>query len=151
MNDVLEQLLKVINNTFDFHKKISVNMALLQSNDARMATYSITIGVPQLVLMMLANIKSGTKSEYGHKFCSAMHAIHNKYLYNHIHNVASLQPSFNGACRCRQGEGSKRCSCPRHGNNAFRGQLGVIPSRDDGRRGHQLGVHQICVLCILHQ
>ena len=45
-NDVLEQLLKVINHTFDFCRKISINMELLQSNAARMATYDIIIGVP---------------------------------------------------------------------------------------------------------
>ncbi len=56
-----------------------------------MATYSITIGVPQLVLMRLANIKTATKSKYGHKFRSAKHAIHKKYTYNHVHNAASLQ------------------------------------------------------------
>ncbi len=33
-NDVLEQLLKVINHTFDFCKKVSVNMELMQSNAA---------------------------------------------------------------------------------------------------------------------
>jgi hypothetical protein len=38
MNDVLEQVLKVINHTFDFRKKVSVNMEMMQSNAARMAT-----------------------------------------------------------------------------------------------------------------
>jgi hypothetical protein len=90
-NDVLEQLLEMINHTFDFCKKIRVNMELLQSNAARMATYGITIGVPQLVLMLLVNIKTATKSKYGHKFRSAMHAIYKKYTYNHVHNAASLQ------------------------------------------------------------
>jgi hypothetical protein len=33
-NDVLEQLLEVINHTFDFCKKVSVNMELMQSNAA---------------------------------------------------------------------------------------------------------------------
>ena len=47
-NDVLEQLLKVINHTFNFHKKVSVNMDLMQSNAARMATYGIVIGIPRL-------------------------------------------------------------------------------------------------------
>jgi hypothetical protein len=47
-NDVLEQLLKVINHTFDFCKKVSVNMELMQSNAACMATYDIVIGIPQL-------------------------------------------------------------------------------------------------------
>jgi hypothetical protein len=56
-----------------------------------MATYGITIGVPQLVLTLLANIKTGTKSEYGHKFRSAMHPIRKKYTYNHVHDAASPQ------------------------------------------------------------
>ncbi len=41
--------------------------------------------------MLLTNIKTATKSKYGHKFRSAMHAIRKKYTYNHAHNVASLQ------------------------------------------------------------
>jgi hypothetical protein len=90
-NDVLEQLLEVINHTFNFCKKISVNMELLQSNAAQMAKYGITIGVPQLVLTLSANIKTATKSEYGHEFCSAMHAICKKYTYNHVHNAVSLK------------------------------------------------------------
>jgi len=91
MNDVLEQLLKVINHTFDFCNKISVNMELLQSDAAQVATYGITIGVPQLVLTLLANIESATKSKYRHKFHSAMHTIRKKYTYNHVHDMASLQ------------------------------------------------------------
>jgi hypothetical protein len=59
--------------------KISVNMELLQSNVARMATHGIVIGVPQLVPMLLANIKIATKADYGHEFCSAMHVIYKKY------------------------------------------------------------------------
>jgi hypothetical protein len=90
-NDVLEQLLEVINHTFDFCKKINVNMELLQLNAAQMATYGIAIGIPQLVLMLLANIETATKSKYGHKFCSAMHAICKKYTYNYVHDAASLQ------------------------------------------------------------
>jgi hypothetical protein len=63
-NDVLEQLLEVINHTFDFRKKVSVNKELMQSNVARMATYGIVIGIPQLTLTLLANIKTATKSDY---------------------------------------------------------------------------------------
>jgi hypothetical protein len=91
MNDVLEQLLEVINHTFDFCKKISVNMELMQSNAAQMATYYIVIGIPQLTLTLLANIKTATKFDYGRNFCSAMHAIRKKYTYNHVHNATSLQ------------------------------------------------------------
>ncbi len=66
--DVLEQLLEVINHTFDFQKKVSVNMELMQSNAARMATYGIAISIPQLTLTFIANIENATKAEYGRKF-----------------------------------------------------------------------------------
>jgi hypothetical protein len=66
--NVLEQLLEVINHTFDFQKKVSVNMDLMQSNAARMATYGIAISIPQLTLTLLANIKNATKAKYGRKF-----------------------------------------------------------------------------------
>ncbi len=90
-NDVLEQVLKVISHTFNFCKKVSVNMEPTQSNVARMATYGIVIGIPQLMLTLLANIETATKSDYGCEFCSAMHAIHKKYAYNHVHDATSLQ------------------------------------------------------------
>jgi hypothetical protein len=66
--DVLEQLLEVINNTFDFQKKVSVNMELMQLNAARLATYGIPISIPQLTLTLIANIKNATKAKYGCKF-----------------------------------------------------------------------------------
>jgi hypothetical protein len=67
-NDVLEQLLEVINHTFDFCKKVSINMELMQSNVAQMATYGIVIGILQLTLTLLANIEMATKSDYGREF-----------------------------------------------------------------------------------
>ncbi len=70
---------------------ISINMELMQLNAAQMATYGIIIGIPQLTLMLLANIKTATKSDYGSEFCSAMHAICKKYTYNHVHDTTSLQ------------------------------------------------------------
>jgi hypothetical protein len=88
---MLEQLLKVINHNFDFCKKISINMELMQSNMARMAMYGIVIGIPQLMLTLLANIETATKSNYGREFCSAMHAIHKKYTCNHVHDATLLQ------------------------------------------------------------
>ncbi len=66
-------------------------MELMQSNAAQMATYGIVIGIPQLTLTLLANIETATKSDYGRKFCSAMHAIRKKYAYNHVHDATSLQ------------------------------------------------------------
>ncbi len=76
-SNVLEQLIEVINHTFDFRKKVSVNMKLMQSNAAQMATYGIVIGIPQLMLTLLANIETATKSDYGREFQFAMHAICN--------------------------------------------------------------------------
>ena len=69
-NDVFEHILEIINHTFDFRKKVSVNIELLQSNAARMATYGIVIGIPQLTFTLLANIKTATKSksDYGREF-----------------------------------------------------------------------------------
>ncbi len=90
-NNVLEQLLEVINHNFDFCKKISVNMELMQSNAACMATNGIVIGIPQLTLTLLANIETATKSDYGREFRSAMHAIRKKYTYNHVHDATLLQ------------------------------------------------------------
>jgi hypothetical protein len=78
-NNVLEQLLKVINHNFDFHQKISISMELMQSNAAQMAMYGIVIGIPQLMLILLANIETATKSDYGCNFCSAVHATRKKY------------------------------------------------------------------------
>ena len=67
-NDVLEQLIKATNHPFDFRKKVTVNMELMQLNGAPMATYGIIIGIPQLTLTLLANIETATKSDYGCEF-----------------------------------------------------------------------------------
>jgi hypothetical protein len=66
-------------------------MELIQSNTAQMATYGIIIGIPQLTLTLLANIETATKSDYGHEFCLAIHAIRKKYTYNHVHDATLLQ------------------------------------------------------------
>ncbi len=66
--NVLGQLLEVIYHTFDFQKKISVNMELMQSNAARTATYGIAISIPQLTLTLIANIENAIKAEYECKF-----------------------------------------------------------------------------------
>jgi hypothetical protein len=88
---MLEQLLEVINHTFDSCKKISINMELMQSNAAQMAMHGIVIGIPQLTLTLVANIETATKSNYGREFCLAMHAIRKKYMYNHVHKATLLQ------------------------------------------------------------
>ena len=75
MVDVLEQLIKVLQYTFDFHKKISANMEIVQNLANRMSAYRIDVGTPSISLTLLANIKTATKHKYGHEFCSAMQNI----------------------------------------------------------------------------
>jgi hypothetical protein len=111
-NDVLEQGLEVINHTFDFCKKVSVNMELMQLNAAQMATYGIVIGIPQLTLMLLANIKTATKSDYGREFRLAMHAIRKKYAYNHVHDATSLQPILKELARANEVRALKDAPAP---------------------------------------
>ncbi len=82
---MLEQLLEVISNTFDFCKKVSINMELMQSNVAQMAMYGIGIGIPQLTLKLLVNINMAPKSNDDCESCLAMHAICKKYMFNHMH------------------------------------------------------------------
>jgi hypothetical protein len=131
-NNVLEQLIKVINHNFDFCKKISVNMELMSPNVAWMAMYGIGIGIPQLALTLLANIKTATKSNYGREFCLAMHTMRKKYTYNH---------GAGGRWRHAGTQGHISTGCRNH---AFGCQIGILPPSDDGRR-HQLWVHQIGV------
>ena len=61
MVDVLEQLIKVLNYTFEFRKKISANMEIVQNLANRMSAYRIDVGTPLIALMLLANIKTATK------------------------------------------------------------------------------------------
>ena len=56
-----------------------------------MAMYSTVICIPQLTLMLLANINTTTESNYGSEFSLAMHAILKKYTYNHVHDATLLQ------------------------------------------------------------
>ncbi len=65
MTDILEQHIEVLHYTFDFHKKISANMELVQNLANRMRAYGIEVGTPSIILMLLANIKTATKHEYG--------------------------------------------------------------------------------------
>jgi hypothetical protein len=68
MTDVLEQLIEVLHYTFDFCKKISANMELVQNLANRMSDYGIEVGTPSIVLMLLANIETATKHKYGWEF-----------------------------------------------------------------------------------
>jgi hypothetical protein len=66
--DVLEQLIKVLHYTFDFCKKISANMEIVQNMANKMSAYGINVGTPEIALMLLANIETATKHEYGREF-----------------------------------------------------------------------------------
>ena len=127
---------------------VSVNMELIQSNAARMATYGIVIGTPQLTLTLLANIETATKSNYGREFRSAMHAIHKKGAYNHVHDATSLQTILTelaGADGVRTLQ--ERCTCTKCRNSAFSRQFGIIPQLYDAEQRHRLGIHRISLWC----
>ncbi len=68
MTDVVEQLIEVLHYNFDFHKKISANMELVQNLANRMSTYDIEVGTSLIILMLLTNIKTATKHKYGWEF-----------------------------------------------------------------------------------
>jgi hypothetical protein len=61
MVDVLEKHIDVLHYTFDFRKKISANMELVQNLANRMSAYSIEVGTPSIALLLLANIETATK------------------------------------------------------------------------------------------
>jgi hypothetical protein len=131
-NDLMEQLLEVINHTFDFCKKISINMELMQSNAARMATYGIVIGIPQLMLTLVANIETATKSDYGRKFCSAMHPLCKKYTYNHVHDAILLHFILKELVRPQWHKGLQRRTGTRHRDHALGRQISFLPPSNDG-------------------
>ena len=69
MTCVLEQLMiEVLHYTFDFRKKISANMEIIQNLANRMSAYGIEVGTPSIALMLLTNIETATKHKYGREF-----------------------------------------------------------------------------------
>ena len=66
--DVLEQLIEFLHYTFDFHKKISANMEIVQNMVNKISAYRINVDTPAIALMLLANIETATKHEYGREF-----------------------------------------------------------------------------------
>jgi hypothetical protein len=66
-------------------------MELVQNLANRMSAYGIEVGTPLIVLMLLANIKTATKHEYGWEFQSAMLSIRTKYAYNYKHDKVLLK------------------------------------------------------------
>jgi hypothetical protein len=94
-NDVLEHLLEVINHNFDFYKKISVNMELMQSDTAQMATYGTVIGIPQLMLTLLANIKTASHHHrHLHRHCH--HQLHS---HRHCHRHRNCHSHGHSQCQ----------------------------------------------------
>ena len=71
-----------------------------------------------------------------------MHAIHKKYTYNHVHDVALLQIILT--------EVAGACTCTKRRDSAFSHQLCFIPPHND-RWWHQLRIHWICVWYKLQQ
>ena len=89
--DVLKQLLAAINFVFDFRKKVSANVELLNSHCAKLQSYGISVDPATRVLNILANTESAMQHDWGRELRPAMQSIRGKYSYNHKHNEASLQ------------------------------------------------------------
>jgi len=64
----MEQLIKVLHYTFDFCKKISANMEIVQNLANRMSAYGIEVGIPSIALMLLTINETATKHKYGQEF-----------------------------------------------------------------------------------
>ena len=88
---MLEQLIEVLHYTFDFRKKISANMEIVQNMVNKMRAYGIDVGTPAIALVLLANFVTATKHKYGREFRSVMQSIQTTYAYNYKHNGASLK------------------------------------------------------------
>ena len=89
--DVLKQLLAAINFVFDFRKKVSANVELLNSHCAKLQSYGISVDPATRVLNILANTESAMQHDWGRELRPAMQAIRGKYPYNHKHDETSLQ------------------------------------------------------------
>ena len=89
--DVLKQLLAVINFVFDFRKKVSHNVEILNVMAAKLQSYGITVDAATRVLTISANIENAMQHDWGRELRPAMQTIRQKYAYNHKHDDASLQ------------------------------------------------------------
>jgi hypothetical protein len=82
----LEQVLKVIYHTFNFCKKVSINMELMQSSAAQMAHMALSLESHSSCSRCWP-----TSRQPPNQIMDAMHAICKKYPYNHVHDATSLQ------------------------------------------------------------
>ena len=89
--DVLKQLLACINFVFDFRKKVSHNVEMLNAMAAKLQAYGIVVDAATRVLTISANVENAMQHEWGRELRPAMQAIRKKYAYNHRHDDASLQ------------------------------------------------------------
>ena len=135
-NDVLEQLLEVINHPFDFRKKVSVNMELMQSNAARMATYGIVIGIPQLTLTLWPTSRPPPNPITDVNFdllCMPSARSTHTITYTMRRRSKLFCPT--------------RCTCTKRRNSTFSRQFGIIPQFYDAEQRHRLGIHRISLRC----
>ena len=89
--DVLKQLLAVINFVFDFRKKVSHNVEVLNVMAAKLQSYGITVDAATRVLTISANVENAMQHEWGRELRPAMQTIRQKYVYNYKHTEASLK------------------------------------------------------------
>jgi hypothetical protein len=118
----------------------------MQLNAAQMATYGIVIDIPLLMLTLLDNIETATKSDYGCEFQLTIHAICKKYAINHVHDTTSLQTILTELAGADRVRALKDATCTDRRDSAFSCQLSNIPQLNDEHQ-QQLRLHQISIWC----
>lgn len=105
ITNILELLSGVINFRFNFCKKVNQNVEILCSRAGRIKSYGITVDKAQPALVILANIETAAKEDYGSEFRPALQVIRRKYRYNHVHDdrfVAYILQTCAGADQVQQ-------------------------------------------------
>ena len=88
--DVLLQIVTIVQFTFNFCKKISMNMELLWVKVGCMHCYGITINPTQQALILLANTDAAASEDWGHEFRAALQTIRRHFNCNHAHDKAGI-------------------------------------------------------------
>ena len=88
--EVLTQFIEVVNFSFDFRKKVGVNVEMLKAKAAKVQSYGIKIDTALIVLTIFANVERAVTYEWAREFRPAMQVIRSKYNYDYTHDDTSL-------------------------------------------------------------
>ena len=88
---ILDALVKLLQLQFDFRKRVSTNVELLQVKNTKVKAFGLEATEAQIVLTVMANVENAAEQGYGRAFRAPLEAIRNKYAYYHKHEVTSLK------------------------------------------------------------